>query len=707
IAQNKQDIYAYYQILKKQKQLYCDIEGSTLPYSVSIHPHQVISISFTYRDNEAFVFPLKTLKRIMPQDATDYAFQAITLLLKDPNIGKSFHYGKYDVSYLDFAEEIETNGYNDETIIKAYLEHEKQERGLKALTNKFEPDMFEYDKPLHDYIAQHDEANPKKGGSYLYIPNHILLPYNGLDTIALFRYSRRITPIIENNPRLKWLYHSIMMPVWLRYIKMEKYGWPIDRIGLQEESKRLKEVVRINTKKVMDYLLARGIREAYNLNSPEDCAQILIRLGELPLEEARLNYKGVPTADVKDIIKCINAGSEVARYINIARNADSMDSKYCVSFLHDIDLNDRYHAEYNLTEVDTGRTSEKRIQTITRKYRKFFTAGEMPDGSPRIFFEHDYSQLEIRLMACRARVKLMLEIYKRNGDIHRLTGSSAKYIVHDEAAMNALVESRDPDRIIKELMTYFGTFDKNMQKVLRQQAKPVNFSFLYRAYHLSVMNKINSDNDKMIKDLIMESYETEDMKEREKIAEKIEELKQLYITEEQAKTFEKAFFTLYPEVRVYHEECCDEAKATGIITSPFGRMKHISEATLNPNIRENLKKIAHALNSSTNMPIQSLGGDCKFMAVLRTAETFEKECIDAHLIGDLHDALFTSVAPEHAETAFDILQDKMCIHKGEFDWTAIDIPVDCKVGFNWGKSTEIKNKEELRTWLRENGYATK
>jgi len=698
IAKNKQDIYDYFQILSKQKTLYVDIEGSTLPYSVSVHPHKVLSIAFTYRDNEAFVFPLDTLQPAMSADAIEYAFEATRILLANKKIEKIFQNGKYDVKYLRFVKNLKVINYPRDTIVQAYLEHEKQSRGLKELTNAHQPDMFEYDKILYDYIMAHDEANPKKGGSYLYIPNNILLPYNGLDTIALYREERRSTPIIEGNKRLSWLYHNILMPAWLEYIELEEYGWPVNRVGLEEESKRLMQVINHHTNKVMKYAFDRGIRDSFNLESPEDVASLFIKLGELDEATMRRNIKGVPTADEKDVIKCINNGSEVARDVNIARKAKSMLSKYCVSFLHDIDLEDKYHADYNLVVVDTGRTSEKRIQTITKKYRKFFTAGET-DGMPRIFFEFDYSQLEIRLMACVAKVKLMLEIYAKNGDIHRLTGSSAKYIVHDEPAMMNLIESRNAQRIIDELMNYFGTFDKDTQGTLRQQAKPVNFSFLYRAYYLSVMNKINADLDKMIKELIMESYETEDTVVRAKLTKKIEELKKLYITEEQAKTFEKAYFMLYPEVRDYHDRCVDEVTRTGIITSPLGRMKHIPEAQLDSKIKDNLKRISHALNSSTNMPIQSLGGDCKFMALIRTMAAFRKNRIDAHILGDLHDALFASVAPDQALDAYHIMKESMCIHKGEFDWALIDIPVDGKIGLNWGKSEEIKSEADVIKFL--------
>jgi uracil-DNA glycosylase family 4 len=44
--------------------------------------------------------------------------------------------------------------------------------------------MYDYDKELNDYIYDHPEANPYKGGSYANIPLETLLPYAAMDTHA-------------------------------------------------------------------------------------------------------------------------------------------------------------------------------------------------------------------------------------------------------------------------------------------------------------------------------------------------------------------------------------------------------------------------------------------------------------------------------------------------------------------------------------------
>ena len=113
----------------------------------------------------------------------------------------------------------------------------------------------------------------------------------------------------------------------------------------------------------------------------------------------------------------------------------------------DLGPDKRIHPSFNLTNVVSGRTScqNPNLQQVprTKDVRGIYKA---PPG--RLFFEADYSQLELRIAADYANDKTMLDIYRHNGDIHTTTAK-------------LMTGGREPT------------------KEERSKAKAVNFGFLY------------------------------------------------------------------------------------------------------------------------------------------------------------------------------------------------------------------------------------
>ncbi len=209
----------------------------------------------------------------------------------------------------------------------------------------------------------------------------------------------------------------------------------------------------------------------------------------------------------------------------------------CKMFLNrwgdDLGTDGRIHPSFNLTNVVTGRTScsDPNLQQVPREkaIRKLFTA---PKG--RVFFEADYSQLELRIAADYANDRAMLEIYRTGGDIHTETA-------------RLMTGGRDP------------TKDE------RNKAKAVNFGFLYGMLA------------KKFVAYAFDSYRT-------------------VFTPREAERFRELFFMKYARLLPWHHEQEILCEAMGGVANRFGRFRKLPNIYSSDRF-ERLGAIRRAINT--------------------------------------------------------------------------------------------------------------
>lgn len=108
------------------------------------------------------------------------------------------------------------------------------------------------------------------------------------------------------------------------------------------------------------------------------------------------------------------------------RGLAKLKSTYADGLAAFIDDTDRIHSNFNQTITATGRISstEPNLQNIPmrmelgRLIRKVFVP---KDGY--LFMDADYSQIELRVLAHMSGDEQLIEAYKMDEDIHRITAS--------------------------------------------------------------------------------------------------------------------------------------------------------------------------------------------------------------------------------------------------------------------------------------------
>ena len=240
------------------------------------------------------------------------------------------------------------------------------------------------------------------------------------------------------------LYQTVELPLCPVLAEMEQEGFLIDRKALAEFGEMLSGRIQTAQKNIFDLA-----GEEFNINSTQQLGRILFdQMGLPPVKKTKTGYS--TNADVLDKLR----GShpiigEILEY----RQLTKLKSTYADGLGKVIAPDGRIHTCFQNTVTATGRLSstEPNLQNIPirtelgAQLRKMFVA---PAG--RVLVDADYSQIELRLLACMAGDRAMIDGFNSGEDIHRITASQV-----------------------------FGVPQEEVTPQMRRSAKAVNFGIVY------------------------------------------------------------------------------------------------------------------------------------------------------------------------------------------------------------------------------------
>lgn len=224
------------------------------------------------------------------------------------------------------------------------------------------------------------------------------------------------------------LFYNIEMPLIYVLSNMEKYGIKINREELEKYQKDLEVSINILTKEI--YEMAG---EEFNINSPKQMGVILFE--KLGLEGSKKTKTGYSTA--AEVLEKLSYDNPIIQKILEFRQLAKLKSTYADGLLNVMDSEtDKIYSTFNQTITATGRISstEPNLQNIPirlelgRQLRKVF----IPSNDEYMFLDADYSQIELRVLADMANDETLINAFKCNQDIHRLTASQVFNIPFDE-----------------------------------------------------------------------------------------------------------------------------------------------------------------------------------------------------------------------------------------------------------------------------------
>ena len=226
--------------------------------------------------------------------------------------------------------------------------------------------------------------------------------------------------------KMDTLFRDIEMPLVFTLFDMEQNGIRVEADALKQYGDQLAGKIAELEKEIYE-----EVGETFNINSPKQLGVVLFENMKLP--GGRKTKTGYSTA--ADVLEKLAPEHPVVAKILEYRQYTKLKSTYADGLANYIQDDGRIHGKFNQTITATGRISstEPNLQNIPvrmelgRLIRKVF----IPEEGYR-FVDADYSQIELRVLAHCSGDEHLIQAYKEQSDIHRITASQVFHIPFDE-----------------------------------------------------------------------------------------------------------------------------------------------------------------------------------------------------------------------------------------------------------------------------------
>ncbi len=447
--------------IEKSDLLAFDTETNTLDmYSENA---DMICVSFAFNKATGYVVFLSHPDlHIEPEELRDRV-EALKKLFDLP-IPKAAQNGMFDIRFLDKVHGIKVRNLKHDTTLMAHLVDENSQRDLTALTTRYNSDMAGYD----DVMA----GEMKKANSLMMnIPSDTIKQYAAGDALTTWRIAKKLYKIITDEGLVD-LYNDIVMPALNEYIRMTDSGVKIDEKvsnWLKDEYEKRLEFLENNIYTLplcQEWEKIKG--KKVNFASPKQVMELIYEMGKAPIQLGKKTERPTLDDNARKAILELPVNSKYSKAIEVVRGMAGiakvrtlykMFAAKASSWVRDDGL---VHPEFLLHGTVTGRLSMKspNVQQVPKEIPddewlkahsiKTMFVSKYPDG---YLVSVDYSQLELRLMACISGDSLMLETYRNDGDIHETTA--------------------------RRLFPDYDKVDPDVRKKYRSAGKTMNFKSIY------------------------------------------------------------------------------------------------------------------------------------------------------------------------------------------------------------------------------------
>ena len=383
-------------------------------------------------------------------------------LLESKSVLKIGHNIKFDMHFLSQIVGNETSVFpiEDTAIISYNLDSSEHGHGLDELAELF----LDYNTIKYEDVC----GSGKNKISFDYVLPEKALDYAAEDADITLRLYEFLKPRLQKEKQTA-VYEIFDRPLVQILKDMEQEGIMLDT----------KELLNLNDEfekkmKVLEAEIFSLAGEEFNLSSPKQVGDILyVKLGLKGKKNASGSYQ-----TGADVLEDLAEENLIAQKILDWRGLAKLKSTYTNALLSSMDKNFRVHTTFNQTVVNTGRlaSSNPNLQNIPirtedgKKIRRCFIA--KPNHK---IIAADYSQVELRLLAAVANVKMLKEAFLNGVDIH--TSTAAKV---------------------------FGVDVQEVTPSMRRHAKAINFGIVYGISQYGLAKQIDTTPDVAAK--YIESY---------------------------------------------------------------------------------------------------------------------------------------------------------------------------------------------------------
>lgn len=501
---------------------------------------------------------------------------------------------------------------NFDTMIASHTLNENRRHSLKELTIN-ELGGPSYDIPLKDKTGQGDLMKMYK--------------YLALDVFYTNHLYLKFKAQLMKDPALLKLFKHVIMPS-TRAMEMVEYNgvW----VNQQTMHERRTEIMNKVSK--LENSMFEIVGKQINWNSPDQVGKVLF--DDCKLKPIGFTKKKKPQTGEPILIRLKDEHPIVPLLLDHREYSKKL-SGFIEGWKKEI-IGGFMYPSYLIHGTITGRYSCKgpNLQQVPRdpEIRSLIDAPYVPEpgwdeDDGWVFFQADYSQLELRIAAMISKDPTMIRIFQSGGDMHTVTAQA--------------VSGTDGSE-------YKTEFEK---KEWRKKAKAVNFGFLYGMGH------------RKFQDYSKEKYG-------------------VAVTEGEARMARKRFFETYKGLVKWHDRQRNIAHSMGQVRNPAGRIRHLPDI-----YSEDTGQVAEAERGAINSPVQGFGAELMAMTLGEAVPKFDYDN-ELRIVGTIHDSAVGWVRKSKIHELLPRFR-KIMMSPRALRLLEIDIPipilVDIEVG-PWGKA---------------------
>ena len=157
--------------------------------------------------------------------------------------------------------------------------------------------------------------------------------------------------------------------------------------------------------------------------------------------------------------------------------------------------------------------------------------------------------------------------------------------------------------------------------------------------------------------------------------------KQINVSNHEADEFLNAYFSRFPEIKVYMDETIKFCRKSGYVNNIFGRRSHFNGINdKNFNVRNFQERAA------INAPIQGSASEIMRLAMIRIDEKLKSlKDSSSKMLLQIHDELIFEVPKKEVKTITKIIEEEMTsVTESDLHSFSTTLTVDVNTGDNWG-----------------------
>lgn len=417
------------QLVRKENWITFDIETVGLDPLAS--RARLLSIAFSTKSRTGTGFLLK--KSTIGALSYKKRLRWLNLFFKKRKGKLVGHNAQFDCKYL-FKFGVTVGYCQWDTQLGHYLMDETYAMpSLKQLARLY-TDMGNYDEELQPYKDRLDS-----------VPEDKLLCYNCADVDATFRILELELKALSVDKKFFRVMSDILMPASRALGFMELTGIELD----VDHISRLTRKYSLAQKRAQSMLwhldpvkrTGMHFKKRFNPDSDQQVRYLIYKELKCPESPEHRTDSGLPSTSVEALKLFQNKYPKLITLLIKLSKVNKMLSTYIGPALDWRGEDGRVHTTYNLCKTVTGRLSSEKPNSQNFPRDKEIKRMVRPREGNYII-NADYSQLELRIMACAAKDERLIKIYKEGLDAHRMAAAAMFNVEYDEVTKDQRQEAK-------------------------------------------------------------------------------------------------------------------------------------------------------------------------------------------------------------------------------------------------------------------------